>query len=537
MNASPNCRNQKTTLYALLLQRVVVVCAVLCASVGNAGETDDPWGLVDSFPPDIDLVVVVDNPAEQLLSDPGRGTRSFLGSIGMFSKTRRAWGAIGELFATDVDGVIDRLLSGRVVLLADSLMENSESPLKLMYTADTNWVVTTEIDEDSLAELRAKLKPVPREIVSGVAVYGIESGRYWLVMLNAKDGESARVMLSPKDGRALLERSLEALVQRGRDADAGVPRWAADRSWSIAARVRVDQWIRRLWDTGTISDHAEHIRMIVGRHDNGLEVSLALPFDGEIETGHAPVGLLSGLDEDIVLAMASSSITRLILDDEDGLSISLKQDQIDSAIVNGSTVLEPLGSLFIFHREDLERAKDENSMGMTVLASFGVGEVDAASMDAIIEPLVFEEGGLFQGIGQRDMGSYNGLFPEAVRSHSVLVEDGQVTNVSWLTTERSGSSELIFAFGDEQAETGPRVRMLSHVASSFDAVGGNGGGAVESPVVLSGFARLGALIESIGQMQWLGEQDDFKQLGLLTWEVIHEPGVLQGTVLIEKGLE
>lgn len=522
------------------MQRAVVVFALLCACPGYAGETDDPWGLVDSFPPDIDVVVVVDNPAEQLLSDSGRGARSFMGSIGMFAKTQRAWGAVGELFETDVDGVIDRLLSGRVVLLVDSLMENSENPLKLMYTADTNWVVTAEIDEGSLADLRAKLKPVPREIVSGVAVYGIESGRYWLVMLNAKNEQSARVMLSPKGGRALLERSLTAIVNGKRGVDDGVPRWADDRSWSVAARVRVDQWVRRAWGTGVTTGHAEHIRLIVGGHDNGLEVSLAMPFEGEIETGHAPVGLLGGLDEDIVVAMASSSITRLILDDEDGLSISLKREQIQSAKDAGSTVLEPAGSLFVFHREDVERINDEDSMGMTVLASFGVGEVDAASMDAIIEPLVFDEGGMYQGIGQRDMGSYGGMFPGAVRSHSVLDDDGQVTNLSWLTTERSGSSDLILSFGDDSVETGPRVRLLGDVASSFDAIGGNvgnGGGVVKNPVALSGFARLGALIESVGQMQWLGERDDFEQLGLLTWEVVHERGVLHGTVMIEKGRE
>ncbi len=131
---------------------------------------EDHWSIVDTFPADIDLVAVVDDPSEQLLSGAGRASRTMLGSIGMFNKTRRAWGALGDLFETDADGVVGALMSGRVVVLVDGVFDETSNPLKVMYAADTNWAVMGEVDTEVFEQLRKKLKPVPREIVDGVSI-------------------------------------------------------------------------------------------------------------------------------------------------------------------------------------------------------------------------------------------------------------------------------------------------------------------------------------------------------------------------------
>ncbi|MBL4810478.1 MAG: hypothetical protein JKY43_10535, partial [Phycisphaerales bacterium] len=239
MNASLICLKIQFQSVILLIRRVLCLCTLSCASAGMAQEHAEPWALLNSFPAEIDIVAVLDNPAEQLLSETGQRSRALLGSVGMFGKSHRAWGALGELFETDADGVIGKLLSGRVVVLIDSVFEQAGNPMGLISSADTNWVVMAEVDGADLKGLRQKLKPVPREIVRGVAVYGIESGRYWFVMLRGEDGKKSRVMLSPKGGRELLDRVLPAVLEGSKKIDDGTvtPRWAGAGDWSAALRV------------------------------------------------------------------------------------------------------------------------------------------------------------------------------------------------------------------------------------------------------------------------------------------------------------
>ncbi len=520
----------------------------------------DPWSVLDSMPADIDIAAMVENPAQQLLSESGQASRSFLRSLGVMSKTRQAWASLGELFGSDADGAVKALMSGRVVLLVDSLFENSDNPLALMSTADTNWVVMAEVDDDAFVNLRKKLKPVPREIVAGVPVYGIEQGRYALVMINGQEGGLGRVMLSPKGGRALLERTLETIVYQLKQSrvepivKGPVPLWEQGRSWSLALRVRADAILPGIEseEIGQQEVGSRHLRMLAGTTETGFKVSMALQANGEIPLGRAPIGMLDGLGDHVVMAMASSSVMQLALDDEEGLSIFLGH-----AKQRPGTVLTPDGSLMVLTEDDTRLfGSDESPMGFTVLSVFEEGGVDAVTMDAIIEPLVMNDGnasgvgasGLFPSAPQNTPLQYNGKFPNAVRSQSVLDEEGKITRVSWKTTERRGSSDLIFSLGDEETNTGGHVRMLDRAAGLLAAVGdpdqsGMGGAPALSSVVMSGFVRVRTLLNSMPEWKWVGaglmgngEVSETNEPGidLIKWEVVDDAGVLRGSIRFEK---
>jgi len=510
--------------------------------ISFGGEPEEPWALLDSFPGDVDVVAVMENPAQQLLSDEGRASRKFIGSMGMFGKSRHAWEALGGLFGTDADGVMGKLLSGRVVVLIDSLYESSQNPLSMIKSVDTNWVVMAEVDGDSFKALRKKLKPVPREIVYGVAVYGIEQGRYALVMLKGKDGGKSRVMLSPKGGRGLLERGLGVVLESDFDdrGDVPVPIWEHENEWGLAVRIRVDGWVGdRLIagngeaGAGSSREGTHHVRALIGDGESGTEILLAMPFTGENASGRAPVGMLSGLDERAVVAMAASPVMQLAFDEANGLTIALRGGEP----LKG-TVLEPAGSLFVLSGDDVSNMSANGPMGLTVLSLFEKGEVDAGSMDALIEPLVSGGGGgaRFPGgvTGERRL--YGGRFPGAIRSHAVVDEYGIETRVAWKATGRSGSSDLIFSFSDAELaeDIGDRVRMLDDVAASMDAVGG---GMIASPVVMSGFIRVRELFESFPGMPWVEQESMLGGLEHVSWEIVHDETALRGTVLIEKGRE
>lgn len=530
MSASPIFLNLKINRFVLTIRRLCCVLALLC-SAGVQAQQREPWGLMDAIPGDIDFVAVVDNPARALLSDEGQASRGFFGSIGLFGKTRQAWGSIADLLGTDADGVIEQLLSRRVVVVVDSLFEHSDNPIMMANTADTNWVLIGEVDggDEAFAQLRKRLKPIPREIVSGVAVYGIEQGRYALVMLSPRDGQAGRLLLCPRGGRDLLERVLVAVKDRVGDEGAQpIPMWRHDNNWSLAMRVRVDSWIGQDDNSGVI---ASHVSGLMGFDADGVVLELSMPYQGDRVGGAAPLGILDALDEDVVGAIATAGVLRLVLDDQEGLSILLRAQNV--ADLKG-TVLEPNGSLMVFDRDDLRSIqRGTDSMGMTMLSIFDAGEVDASSIDAIVEPMVFSDRAGFPGVSQKSEGSYQGLFPKAVRTHEFVDSSGSEENVSWLTSQRSSTSDLIFSFGDEGTDTTKRVRSVSELVASLDAIGG--GGAVQSAVIMKGYAQIGALAESFGAATWMGGNAKLDQMGFVRWEVVQEVGALRGSVRIEPG--
>jgi hypothetical protein len=530
MNASLISLNLNIRGFVLTARRWCCAMVLLCGG-GVMAQQSGPWELVDSFPADIDLVAVVDNPAKALLSDEGQASRGFIGSIGLFGKTRQAWGSMAELLGTDADGVIEQLLSRRVVVVVDSLIEHTENPVMMINTADTNWVLMGEVAEgsDAFVALRKRLKPIPREIVSGVAVYGIEQGRYALVMLNPSDGQAGRLILCPKGGRDLLERVLESVKgAKAIAAEAPIPVWRQDSDWALALRVRADSWIERFQDQTPIS--RSHVRLFMGKSEEGVAMELAMPYRGNRIQGDAPIGMLDALAEDVVGAMATAGIFRLVLDQEEGLSILLRSD--DPGDLEG-TVLEPNGALMVFDGDDLRSIqRGTDSMGMTMLSIFDAGGVDASGMDAVIEPMVFEDTGSFPGVSQNVGGSYRGLFPKAVRTHEIIDQQGLAGNVSWLTSQRSATSDLIFSFGDTDTDTAKRVRSISELVASLDAIGG---GEAQNAVIMKGYARIRALIDSLGASAWLGSKTKLDEMGFVRWEVVQEAKALRGSVRIEPG--
>ncbi len=506
---------------------------------------EDHWSIVDTFPADIDLVAVVDDPSEQLLSGAGRASRTMLGSIGMFNKTRRAWGALGDLFETDADGVVGALMSGRVVVLVDGVFDETSNPLKVMYAADTNWVVMGEVDTEVFEQLRKKLKPVPREIVDGVPIYGIESGRYSMVMLKGIDGSKSRVMLSPKSGRALLERAMLAVMNAPAQKveSLAIPRWSFDEGWGVAMRIRVDAWVGMLgrlgWEAQEIQP--EHLRCVLGTVDDEIQISVAMDYRGDVPSGNAPVGLLGALGDDTVIAMAAASVIRMDFIEEEGLSIMLG-NSVDDGIkvgtfdrsIDGVTRLIPEGSLFVFSTQDMSMLGEQDGIGMTVLSSYHADALDAESVDSLIEPLVIEAS---EGARRTQ---YNGLFPSAVRTCE-LADEGETARVSWLTTQRTHGSELVFSFSGKEVDTGARVRKLSESSAALDAInaGANLGGIEHgnqqlaeggSSVLLSGFIRVAAVLESMADTQWMGNVDMISDLGLVSWEVLLDEGVLRAKI-------
>lgn len=503
----------------------------------------EPWGLLDSFPEDIEFIAVLDQPSKQLLSGSGKAARSFVGSMGLFSKTRFAWRSLGEILETDADGVVEKLMSGRVVLMVDGLFDGNANPLNLMVTADTNWVVMAEVDDPTMALIRKKLKPVPRELVGGgIAVYGIEQGRYSMVMLNGDAHNKPRVILSPKGGRGLLERALQGINRGQRVVEPGaLPVLTDAQDWSVAVRVRADRLFGSMLDSLTTKKNLGrglfHVRGLIGGNEAGMELAIAMPYDEEVLHGRAPIEMLSAMDEQVICAGVTSSITKMNFDIVGGLSVLMRESNaIQTA--NQDRVLAPSGSLFVFTADDLNKLDDDGPLGLTILSVFDRDQIDAVSADALIEPMLNQSlpGGVGAGLGGLAMNpsSYSGQFPRAVRAHTVVDDDGVRTQVAWKASPRSETSELVISIGDDPIRAGDRVRMLDRASETLDAIGGS---TKDSPVVFQGFLRLGELVRALNQVRWMGVGQVDESLGLVTWEIVQDRAALRGQLMFEKPVE
>jgi hypothetical protein len=101
-----------------------------------------------------------------------------------------------------------------------------------------------------------------------------------------------------------------------------------------------------------------------------------------------------------------------------------------------------------------------------------------------------------------------------------------------LTSQRSATSDLIFSFGDTDTDTAKRVRSISELVASLDAIGG---GEAQNAVIMKGYARIRALIDSLGASAWLGSKTKLDEMGFVRWEVVQEAKALRGSVRIEPG--
>ncbi|MFK7760343.1 MAG: hypothetical protein AB8C13_10410 [Phycisphaerales bacterium] len=588
---------------------VIVMCMI--ASICIAGTQPSPWRVIDKIPEDVDLVFVIEDSASILLSSEGAMSRTVLGSMGQFSQTQNAWRSLSGLFGTDINGVIHTLMSGRVLIAVDSVIGTGQDN-KLMDSIDNNWVVVADVQDESLSKLREKLKPVPRQLVDGVPVYGIEQGRYSLIMLKGKPDQAnpvtknntvttntvTKMLLAPKGARGLLERVLDAVKaaeQNHEDQQPArelvYPVWNHESLWSIACRVRVDEWVDNTNafpfepQLESREDSHHHVRAVMGGAENNIQISMAMAYGGGAQAGNAPVGLLTGLDDDVVIASACSSVLKVSLDPSEGLSIRLRDRNEEIKNIETNALL-PEGSLVAMRSSDIAGMMRDGPSGMTMLMVFpelSDGGVDATQIDALIEPLIFGSGASSLFGGAFGAGStYNGAFPGAIRTQVVRDQPGlnlsstdqtsakqssiQKTSndqadddqsnaehsksthmeISWKATERLASSDLILSIFSSpelqslKKQTFERAKKLDQTVSAFDAIGEGFGLAGERSVVTTGFIRLKAALASIPELQGLvglgmmGGAGDGKEI---RWEVVGDDRALYGTVSLGDSIE
>ena len=223
--------------------RLLLLAAVLllCASQAEGAPRHDSE-LIERLPADVQGVFSFDNAAALRTSDVGGAIMSWMVQYDALPNTRRAWGLFAQRLGVSEVEAFDGLLGGSAVL---AFARKDEQ-------ASLDWIVLAAVESAMDVRMVRRTRAVPRKIVYGRSVLGLEEESFLLATLPPlPDGRSV-LALAPSGAEWLLVRALavragraEALahdVLHTAPADAVVRGyWRADgggmgRAWPDVAR-------------------------------------------------------------------------------------------------------------------------------------------------------------------------------------------------------------------------------------------------------------------------------------------------------------
>lgn len=195
-----------------IVGRFGLLCACLAMALACIEARGEPGvvgrGLTESVFGDVDaeLMVQFDNLASRLRTPAGESLRRMLAELGVFERTGRAWEGLSGTLGLDPESAIDRLLGGRVLLIADGLGK-----------AEARWACVMSVDAEMGRLLPRRLKASPRESLNGRTVYAMEDGRFRVMLVESRGGSGVRAL-------AIAQAGAEAMLRAGSELGA---RWEA----------------------------------------------------------------------------------------------------------------------------------------------------------------------------------------------------------------------------------------------------------------------------------------------------------------------
>lgn len=166
--------------------------------------------LLDRLPADVAGAFSFSNAAQWRQGPAGDAVGRWMTDLNALEGTRRAWGLLAERLDTDRGVAFDSLLGGQAVLAL--ARKEPDAPL--------DWLVLAAVESALDVRIVRRTRAVPRKIVFGRAVLGLEEESFLLSTLPPMaDGRSVLV-LAPAGAEWLLARTLA--VSAGRTPALGV---------------------------------------------------------------------------------------------------------------------------------------------------------------------------------------------------------------------------------------------------------------------------------------------------------------------------
>lgn len=522
---------------------------------------EDPFALFASIPNTIDAAAVFNNPADQfLLNDSGKLTRKLFALAGLFTNTEQAFNALGTAFDSPPDEMIQAFLSKRVLVMWDALGE-SDSVFGLANAMDTNWTLVCEVEPSYLQTIRLHLKPIRRNIEHGQTIYAIEKGRYEIVLLNVDhqiNGQlhkKSLVILAPRRGAILLDKVLASIVTKPQDQSA-LPHASSiidsrakllgsialkDPDWLAAWIVQLNEFMD--------SPKAPVFAGMMSISADKVSASFATDLDLDLPELDAPVGLLSAVGGDAILAVVLAKTPSIFIDQNlMGFFHQISVGSQAQADPNASTLypegpgLIMLSQIPVNPGQASARSNKAKPLALTVMTQLDqrapLKESPAVHADRIMH-------NLFVSFDPSNATSFKGRFPRVIRAHTLRnparnqaprpqssgwdLWPGDHANISWVSTTYANTPVLVTSLAPAFADTTGRVRWVVEAAEKLDSIPNS---TPRTGVIFSGYfqpSKVIPLLDSTFPM----DMGISKLVDRIDWEISRSPAGLTGSTTIE----
>lgn len=203
-------------------ERMIILVLVLAAGLLPGAALAEQPGAEGALaaagrtPVDADMVLVIQNATELRRTALAEIVGSLFEAAGPEGDPRQAWRGLAAELGWGDDEAFDRLLGGRMMLVARGI-DNPET---------ARWALLSQVTRETDQKLKQRLKAAPRGIAQGQQVLAIEEGRFELTSARrkldpksaARDEREITVLLAPTGRSELLDAMLAQITGGDRDA-------------------------------------------------------------------------------------------------------------------------------------------------------------------------------------------------------------------------------------------------------------------------------------------------------------------------------
>ena len=532
-NSKPD-RRASASLFVLVLASITSIasaCPICDQADSNSDHnhathdhqsfsTQSPFSWLEVIPNTVDAAVVFNNPADQfLLQDSGRAIRMMMAITGLFNQTQEAFDSLANAFGTNTQETIKALFSKRVVVVWDDIGFSLDNPFDLNIPSDMNWAVVCEIEESQVQSIQKQLNPTRRRIKDGQTISAIEQGRYHILLLSnladkhTKADDPAYVILAPKKSDQLFQIVFQAyldhqaeqskstfttsttttinstttstthtttktttknacsILHSHDDLIADIP--PSDSNWFAA-------WAIQLKNSS--NDNPQALLGVLSLNGQSISTSFATDLEIDMPAGDAPVGLLSAVGDDAIMAVAMAQVPSLVVEDNSIQSIfqfGSSDDPKSSQATNDNTFAGP--GVILLSQETVNPSA-ESPIALTLITDIKLDPKSNETVSIHADQIIHD---LLSAFDPSQSTNYAGRFPSAIRTQLIAsrqpqsgVSDAPASNawigdsakLSWIASDLPNHPSLIAAVGPAQCNTAERVRWMAQAVENLDAI-------------------------------------------------------------------
>ncbi|MGD1915012.1 MAG: hypothetical protein ACFCBV_02325, partial [Phycisphaerales bacterium] len=219
--------------------------------------------LLERLPQGVSFAIAVDGAAERRDGEAARAFIDWMAEREAMPLTQRAWGLLANRVDLSEPELFDRLLG---TAAARGIAQPSDD-------RDAGWIVLAEVDDSFQDRLLQRARAVPRKVVHGRTVFGLEEETFLVAALPSQRKDAGVLAMAPAEAGWILEQTLAAAT--------GKQPALSKRFWP----ERGNAFARGCWRPDAASSDGRSFtqnitRWIVGRDESAAPITFAVDVRG-----------------------------------------------------------------------------------------------------------------------------------------------------------------------------------------------------------------------------------------------------------------